>query len=53
MTNHPKTKGIVKQIKQPKLETLPNARINTGKNHSKSSKVAHTFAVICDMLSDL
>ena len=35
------------------MESLPNARINTGKDHSKSSKVVHTFAVICDTLSDL
>ena len=35
------------------LESLPNTRINTGKDHTKSSKVVHTFAVICDTLSNL
>ena len=35
------------------LESLPNARINTSKDHPKSSKVVHIFAVICDTLSGL
>ena len=50
----PKAKGH-SEIYQAKLnlESLPNARINTSKDHLKISKVVHTLAVICDTLSDL
>ena len=45
----PKDKGYseIYQSSKLNLESLPNARIDTGKDHSKSSKVVHTFAVIC------
>ena len=52
-----KIKSRVRYIKQTvNFKSLPNARISTGKTIRKvrgDMKVVHTFAVICDTLSDL